>query len=194
MQKTKYKLSFEVEALFDITNEMEASLFDGSKIILSPSKGKNLGTIYYEMDKPDINMSEIEGQSKVENFFTYLLYIKDNFEDLKQVAFLKEPELLNAEDFKGQRRTISNKLKIIYQILSKLNQEEIDDTSKLLLKMLKLPQDDKAIIDRSMRWFRKASETNGEDRFIYRWISFDALLGLINIKSTPKLIIKSTPS
>jgi hypothetical protein len=39
-----------------------------------------------------------------------------------------------------------------------------------------------------MRWFRKASELDGEDQFIHRWISFEALLGLLNMtNSTPAL-------
>jgi hypothetical protein len=63
-------------------------------------------------------------------------------------------------------------------IVAGLNQIEVAGTVNLLRDIDRLDPDKRGIVDRSMRWFRRASETCGEDRFVCRWISYEALLGL----------------
>lgn len=189
MTRAKFKLDFKIEACFDIDKEIETVLPDGSKIILHKSNVENLGTILYEADRPDTSIAMNEGKHKVENFFNWLLVTKDSFENLKPIEFPQQPELLNREDFKGQRITVIKPFVIGYIAVTKLEQQEIKNTNELLAEISKLPQDEKDILARSMRWFRKASEIGGEDRFVYSWISLEALLGLLKKeKSTQELI------
>lgn len=188
MKKAKFKLNFETEAYFDIGREMEVALPNGSKIVFHKSKGRNLGTIFFEINEPDESIARNIGQEKVENFFTCLLVTKANFENLKPIIFPQKPELLNPEDFKEVPIKRYANLKMAYGITVKLEQRELDATSEFLAKLDKLPREKREIISRSLRWFRKASEANGEDRFIYRWISFEALVGLVEEGKLPVLL------
>jgi hypothetical protein len=122
----------------------------------------------------------VEGKDKVENFFTCLLYTRDRYGSLKPITFPKKPELINEEEFAGQGITDYLDLPVSAVIVSGLKQEELNDASKLLGKIFKRSSAEINTINRSMRWFRKASELDGEDQFIHRWISFEALLGLLN--------------
>jgi hypothetical protein len=186
--RAKFKLCFEVEAYFNITEEMEVILPNCTKIILPKSKVKNFGTLFYEIDKPDTRIAMVEGKDKVENFFTCLLYTRDRYGSLKPITFPKKPELINEEEFAGQGITDYLDLPASFVIVNGLKQEELNDTSELLGKIFKCSSAEIDTITRSMRWFRKASELDGEDQFLHRWISFEALLGLLNMtNSTPAL-------
>lgn len=189
MKKAKFKLDFEAETYFDIGREMEVALADGLRIVFHKSKGKNHGTIFFEIDQPDESIARNQGQRKVEDFFTYLLVTKANFENLKPISFPQKPELLNPEDFKGVPKTGYVDRRIVYGIAVNLEQQELVTTSELLAKINKLSQEKQNIISRSLRWFRKASEANGEDRFIFRWISFEALLGLLKKRRATQNLI-----
>lgn len=189
MPKAKFKLDFEVDACLDINQEMKLMLSDGSQIVFYESKRPNLGTILVEIDEPNEIIARDVGRQRVEDFFTYMLIIKDNLENLTHINFPRKPELLNPEDFKGVPKTGYADFKVGYAITVKLEQQELDATRELIAKTRKLPQDKQDIISRSLWWFRKASEVKGEERFIFRWISFDALLGLLKKrKATQNLI------
>jgi len=179
MKKAKFKLDFEAETYFDIDREMKVALPDGSRIVFKKSKGKNQGTIFFELNQPNEVIARNYGQSKVEEIFSYLLVTKDNFENWKPIYFPQKPKLLNPEIFIGLRKTGYVTLKASTVLVTKLDQQELDIVNNLLIKVDKLPENIQEIIFRSLHWFRKASETNGEDRFIYRWVSFEALWGLV---------------
>lgn len=191
MKRARFKLDFEIEAYFTINEDMKVTLFDGSQIILHESKGLNVGTIVFEIDRPDEGIARNEGQQKVNRFFNCMLITKVNLESLKPISFPGKPELLNPEDFKGVPKTGYADMRANAIIVARLELQTLDATNELLAKINKLPQEKQDIISRSLRWFRKASEVDGEDRFIYRWVSFEALLGLIEKrKQTQNLILE----
>ena len=168
MKKAKFKLNFETEAYFDI--------------------GRNLGTIFFEIDEPDESIARNIGQQKVENFFTCLFGNQSQFWEFETDNFSSKTWIAESEDFKEVPIKRYADLKIAYGIAVKLEQKELDATSEFLAKLEKLPREKREIISRSLRWFRKASEANGEDRFIYRWISFEALAGLVEEGKLPVLL------
>jgi len=180
LKKAKYKLDFEVEVGFDIGRAMEVSLQDGSKIEIYESKGLNHGTIFFETHVPDETIARNEGQQKVEQFFNCMLIAIDRLENMKAISFPQKPELLNPEDFEGVIKTGYANYSVRVDLVHRLEQTTLEPVSKLLTELYRLPQSEQDIIFRSLRWFRKASETSGEDRFIFRWVSFEALLGLLN--------------
>jgi len=189
MNNAKFRLDFEVETCFDIDNKMEILLPDGSLIVFNKSRGKNYGSLFFKIDQPSEDVAKNKGQQIVEDFLTHLLITKSNLEKIKPIKVLHNPELLNPEDFTGIPITVSKSLSMSVVIAVKLEQKELTETSDLISKIEKLSEKEKNIIRRSLRWFRKASETDGEDKFIFRWISFEALLGLLEkAKATHKLI------
>jgi hypothetical protein len=175
--KAKFKLSFRVEAGFDLDKEARFDLSDDASIIMHPTKAMNLGTILYEIDEPNITKGRTEGKRRVEQFFTSLLYTNDFLDGLASVAFPEDPQLTNPEDFE-ETKTRSSEITADDFIVAGLNQIEVAGTVNLLRDIDRLDPDKRGIVDRSMRWFRRASETCGEDRFVCRWISYEALLGL----------------
>lgn len=189
MNKAKFKLDFEAEIYFDIGTEMKVTLSDGSRIVFHKSKGINHGTIFFEIDQPDESIARNEGKQKVEQFFNCMLITKDTLENLKPINFPRKPKLLNPEDFEGVPKTGYADLKVSCVIVARLEQQTLNTTTELLAKINKLPQEKQDIISRSLRWFRKASEVDGEDKFIYRWISFEALLGFLKKKRATQNLI-----
>lgn len=189
MNKAKFKLDFQAETYFDIGREMEVTLSDGSRIIFHKSKGKNQGTILFEIDQPNEIIARNEGKRKVEQFFNCMLITKDSLENLKPINFPRKPELLNPGDFEGVPKTGYAEMKVSCVIVAGLEQQTLDTVTDLLAKINKLPEEKQDIISRSLRWFRKASEVEGEDRFIYRWISFEALLGLLKKRRATQNLI-----
>ena len=178
MKKARFRLDFEV-TYFAISNTVEVALFDGSQIAFCKSKGTNHGTLSFEIDQPNESLARREGQRKVEEFFTYLLVAKANFENIKPIGFPRKPALLNREDFKGVPIGGYKELKADAVLVARLDQQELDTTSGLIAKINEFPREKKDVVSRSLGWFRKAAETAGEDRFIFRWISFEALTGLV---------------
>jgi hypothetical protein len=176
--KAKFKLSFRVEAGFDLDKEARFDLSDDASIILHPTKAINLGTVLYEIEEPNTAKARTEGKRRVEQFLTSLLYTNDFLDGLTSVAFPEDPQLINPEDFEGQTKTGALEITADSFIAAGLNQIEVVGTVKLLNDIDRLGPDRRDIVDRSMRWFRRASETDGEDRFVFRWISYEAILGL----------------
>lgn len=189
MKKAKFKLDFEAETYFDIGREMEVTLPDGSRIVFHKSKGINRGTIFLEVDQPNEIIARNEGQRKVEQFFNCMLITKDTLESLKSVKFPQKPELLNPKDFEGVPKTRYANFQINAVLVAPLKQRTFTATTDLLAKIGKLPQEKQNIISRSLRWFRKASEVDGEDKFIFRWISFEPLLGLLKKRRATQNLI-----
>ena len=60
MKRARFKLDFEIEAYFTINEDLKVTLFDGSQIILHESKGLNVGTIVFEIDRPDEGIARNE--------------------------------------------------------------------------------------------------------------------------------------
>ena len=189
MKKAKFKLDFKAETYFDIDREMNITLPDGSQIVFHKSEGVNHGTLFFEIDQPNEIIARNEGQRKVEQFFNCMLITRDSLENLKRINFPRKPELLNPEDFEGVPKTGYASMNINVVLVAGLDQQTLEAVTNLLTKINKLPQEKQNIVSRSLRWFRKASEVDGEDRFIFRWISFEALLGLLKKRRATQNLI-----
>jgi len=186
LKKAKYELEFEAEAHLVIDKEMDVALPDGSQIVFDKSDDVNRGKIVLEIAKPDMKIARDQGRRRVEQFFNCMLIGNDRLEDMKQIMYL-QPKLLNLQDFRRARYYAELPIILIPQ--HKLEQQTLQTTSDLITKILRLPEEKKDIMSRSLRWFRKASEAEGEDRFIFRWISFEVLLGFLKKrKATQNLI------
>ena len=183
--KAKSELEFELgpPAPFNIGKEMRITFNDSSQIKFYPmekSKDSNKGAIIF--DCPDLNSAERIGRDKVNRFFNCMLITKENFEQLTAPRFfpLTSP--------KGQTFSFTIKPRLTVPV----EENELESAKKLMETIDTLSDPRKGIILRSLRWFRRGAEANSEDedRFIYRWISFDLLLALLEKKgiSTPSLI------
>lgn len=188
-KKAKFKLDFEADSYFDIDREMEVTLPDGSQIVFHKSKAVNRGTIFFEVDEPNEIIARNEGQRRVEQFFNCMLITEDRLESLKAINFPRKPELLNPKDFEGVPKTGYADLQMGSIFVAPLKQQTLPATTDLLAKIGKLTDEKQNIISRSLSWFRKASEVDGEDRFIFRWISFEALLGLLGKRRATQNLI-----
>lgn len=186
MMETKYKLKFELgpPAPFNIGKEMRITFSDGSQIKLYPQekpKDSNKGAIIFELDRPDRELAEKTGKDKVNEFFNSMLITKENFEQLAATTF---------SVLKCARGGESLSFGIKPRFIVPVEENELESAQKLIETIYTFPIPRRHIILRSLRWFRRGAEGNSEDRFIYRWISFDLLLALLEKKgiSTPKLI------
>ncbi len=185
MMEAKCELEFELgpPAPFNIGKEMRITFSDGSQIKLYPNekpKDSNKGTIIFELDRPDRELAERIGKDKVNEFFNSMLITKENFEQLVAIKF--RPLTFH----RGQIFSFTIKPRFIVPV----EENELESAQKLIETIYTFPIPRRHIILRSLRWFRRGAEGNSEDRFIYRWISFDLLLALLEKKgkSTPKLI------
>lgn len=189
MKKAKFKLDFKAKSYLDIEREMEVTLADGSLITFYKSKVLNHGMIVFERDKPDGYAAKNKCQQKVERFFNCILIMGDTLENLEPIKFSKKAELLNPKDFEGVSKKVAHDFTVNAILVARLEQQTLDATATLLAGINKLPQEKRNMVFRSLRWFRKASENDGEDRFIFRWISFEALLGLLNKRKATRNLI-----
>ena len=192
--KAKYELEFELRPLapFDIKKEIRTTFSDGSQIKLYPnekSKGLNKGAIIFEIDRPNPDFADRIGKDRINRFLDCMLITKENFEQLAAVRFLRL-KFLNPEQIPGGKvdQRIGFTINAIFT--ASLEENELESVKQLMEIIDTLPILRREIILRSLRWIRSGAEASSEDRFIYRWISFELLLALLEKKgmSTPKLI------
>ena len=189
MMEAKYELEFELgpPAPFNIGKEMRITFSDGSQIKLYPKekpKDSNKGAIIFELDRPDRELAEKTGKDKVNEFFNSMLITKENFEQLAATTFSVLKCARGSESFSF----------IIKPLLTApVGENEMESAKKLIETIYTFPIPRRDIIVRSLRWFRRGAEANSEDRFIYRWISFDLLLALLVLEKKEKHKAKGTP-
>lgn len=192
--KAKYELEFELGPLapFDIKKEIRTTFSDGSQIKLYPnekSKGLNKGAIIFEIDRPNPDFADRIGKDKVNRFLNCMLITKENFEQLAAVRFLRL-KFLNPEQIPGGKvdQRIGFTINAIFT--ASVEENELESVKQLMEIIDTLPILRREIILRSLRWIRSGAEASSEDRFIYRWISFELLLALLEKKGkyTPTLI------
>lgn len=187
MKKAKYKLDFHSPFYFDIETDMSVGLSDSSNITFHRSKGMNYCTIVFEIDSLDERNARDEGKKRVEEYLGCMLLTTDA--SVGDVTYPSKPQLLNPEDFQGMPKTGYFDVRIHTGVTSRLGQQTLDTAATLVARMRALPIEDMKTIHRTLRWLRKASTAHGEDRFIYDWISFDSMLGLLKkSKATQNLI------
>lgn len=178
LKRAKYKIEWQAEAEFRVGEEIEISqLPDRSRIVFHKSNDKKTGKIFVEVDRPDASIARDKGRQLIEQFFNCVLIASEGEIMIRSIA-LGNLELLNPEDFKGELKTSIRDITQRVAITARLEQQTLGTAAGLLTRIDGLPQEQQDIIFRSLRWFGRAPEANEEDRFILRWISFEALFGL----------------
>jgi hypothetical protein len=187
MEKPKYKLDFEVDPCFDIKEDITINMFDGSKIVLYRSKTTNKGSIFFEVDTLNQKKAEDYGKLRV-NYFLNCMLVALNIDSLVPPRFPKKLELLNLEEFKGKPITMHKDFKINGIIGAPLGEKQLMETSVFMNQMNDLDAEKQAIIHKCLFWLRKGAETRDDERFIYRWISLEALLAILQKSLTEKML------
>jgi hypothetical protein len=179
MEIPKYKLYFEMDTCYDITEEIEIQNPDNSKIFLYPSKKTNKGAVVFEKDTLDQSVAEDEGRSKVNRFIDFFI-ASSNIDSLTPPRFPQKPELLNPESFKNKTKTVYAHLAATVNIVAPnpLAKATANTLKDMMTKVSKLNAQSQRAAYRSLFWLRKAAKASGEERFVYRWISLEALCAI----------------
>lgn len=187
MEMPKYRLDFEMDTYYDIREEIEVELSKNSKVTLHPSKTTNKGSVIFEKDTLDQSHAESEGKT-IANHFIDLLIISLDPDNMVPLRFGKL-ELLNPEDFKEKTKTVYKDLSISFTVVGSIDRRKVEATKDIVKKMSRLGQEEQKSLCRSVFWLRRAAEAAGEERFVYRWISLEALCGVLpEMSSTQKMI------
>jgi len=164
-------------------------MFDHSKIVLYRSKTTNKGAIFFEKDTLDQTEAKKEARSKVDHFLNYLL-VTLNVENMMPLRFPEPPELLNSEEFKGMPRTVSVGIDVHLAAPVPFEKSQAEAVNTLMKKTTQLDSENQTAINKCLFWMRRGAETRKEERFIYRWISFEALFKILQeeYSSTQKML------
>ena len=185
MKKAKYQMEFDVKHYSKLKQDLSANLPDGSKVILRAPGG--IGEIIFEIDQLNDLMARSKGEKEIKNLFRALLVVKNlQYEEL----IIKKLLLLNSEDFPGGVRTGTDTKQASTHIVSHLEQEELNQAVELLSKIRKLSKREQDHLLKALSWFERGNQSKEEDQFIFWWISFESLLGLLNKKNTAGKLIK----
>jgi hypothetical protein len=189
MEVPRYRLDFEIDAYYDIKEDIEINMFDYSKIVLYKSKTTNKGAIFFETKSLDQAVAKEEGKSKINHFLNCLL-VSANADNMMPLRFPKAAELLNPQKFEGMTKTVSKDFTVRVSIVAPLQKTPVDTANALMERISRLDGNTQAAICKCLSWLRRAAENSRDERFIYRWISIEALFGVLQEKhsSTQKMI------
>jgi hypothetical protein len=187
MKVPRYKLDFEMDTYYDIKEGIEVKLSKDSKITLHPSKATNQGSIIFEKDTLDESQAKSEGKTKINNFIDFFI-LSSNLDWIPPLRFGKI-ELLNPEHFTGQTKIVYQNFVIRGNVVRSIDRREVKTTEDLIQRMNCLAGNEKKSLSRSVSWLRRAAEADNEEKFMYRWISLEALCGILpEISSTQKML------
>jgi hypothetical protein len=179
MEVPEYRLDFKVDAYFVIGENIEAKLLDGSRIILLKSTDTNNGSIIVQMDTLDFGAAKREGILKTTAFLNFLLVVS-NMDNIKPTKFADSPELQNAEKFQGMTMTKEKPFSGNALLVAPFQKQWAEYVNSLITKKNQLEKDKQNAIDNCLFWLRKAAESALNERFIYRWVSLEALSGVLD--------------
>ena len=182
MESPEYQLDFEVTAYFVIKDDFETKMWDGSRITFYKSEGTNKGSIIYQMATLNHGEAKEEGKKRANAFLNYLI-ITSNIDNIKPTIFAESPRLLNSDKFKGKTLTLTKTFTSDSIILANFQKQWAECANSLSSKIHGLSTMKQAAIDRCLFWLRKGAEAASVERFIYRWVSFEALSGVLDDKS-----------
>jgi hypothetical protein len=189
MERPEYQLDFEVKTYFNAKADCEATIWDGSRIVFCKSEGTNKGFIIYQMDTLNHGEAKEEGTKRVNAFLNYLM-IASNIDNIKPTVFAESPKLLNSDKFKGMTMTITKTLTANSILVANFQKQWVEYANILSSKIHKLMDNEQSAIDRCLFWLRKGAEATSNERFICRWVSLEALSGVLDeqFSSTERLV------
>jgi hypothetical protein len=85
-------------------------------------------------------------------------------------------------------KTVYKDYSISFDIVATLEEKRVIDASTFANKLNSLDSEKQTIIRKCLFWLRKGAEATDDERFIYRWISLEALLAIIQKNSTEKML------
>lgn len=175
-------MGFEVNTYFNVKDDCEAKLWDGSKIVFSKSEGANRGFLIYQMDTLNHGEAKEEGKKRIDAFLSYLM-IASNVDNIEPTLFTESPKLLNSGKIKGMTMTITRTFTANTILVANFQKQWVEDANVLSSKIHKLTNNEQSAIGRCLFWLRKGAEATPNERFIYRWISLEALSGVLERQS-----------
>jgi len=178
MEKPEYKLDFEVQAFFDIKEDIETEILDGTKIILYQNKGLNKGSVIFQTETMDFGEAKNEGMLRADAFLNFLVVLL-NIENIPSTKYAESPTLLNSEKFKGATLTIQKQITAGAAVVAVFQNKWAEEAKNMVEKAYKLTNFEQNALAYSLYWLRKGAEAKENDRFIYRWISLEALCGIL---------------
>lgn len=192
METSEYKLDFEVDAYFIIEESIETKLSDGSRIILQKStkdERTNKGSIIFRMNTLDFGTAKMEGILRITAFLNFLLVVS-NIDNMVPTKFAESPELLNEEKFKGMTMTMEKRFSAGAFLVAPFQKQWPQCVKSLVTKKNRLEKGKQNAIDNCLFWLRKAAESASDERFIYRWVSLEALSGVLyeQFDSTKRMV------
>jgi len=190
MEKPKYKLDFEIDAYYQIKEDIKVKMPDGSLFILYPSTKTNKGSIIFQTDTLNEDQARKEAESKVNEFIDFWI-VSSSIDSIGSLRFTNGLQLLNPEKFRGKTRTVSKNFTLCVDLVAVLKKDEVHATMDLISRSRKLNSQEQNAINKCLSWFRKSSEVAGEEKFIYRWISLEALCGFLSEVSSTKTMLNT---
>ena len=142
------------------------------------------------MDTLDYEKAREEGEKRANAFLNYLI-VASNIDSIKPAKFDELPKLLNAEKFKEDKKIVTKTFSSSFLVVNTLRKERVDSANLLSSTQHRLTSDKQGAIDTCLFWLRRAAEAEFTlERFVFRWVSFEALGGVLNARfnSTEKQI------
>jgi hypothetical protein len=187
-----YRIDFEIDAYFSVKQDIDVALETTQKIVIKATNSiTNKGSLFLETNKLNVSTVETEARQIIVNFIDYFMVLL-NIENIAPLR-IRRPELLNPEIFASKTKTNHIDLLSSVAITAPIDTQKINMAAKLMTKQRSLPTKDNETINRALYWLLKAAQSQGEEKFIYRWISLEALSGLVNAGS-PQAILNAVVS
>jgi hypothetical protein len=185
-----YQVDFEIDAYYSVKEDIELALGKTAKIIVKTTNQSitNKGSLFFEKDTLDLQVAETEARRIIANFIDYFMVLM-NIENMASLKFNKAI-LLNAKNFTGKTKTDYAEILSSMAVTAPIEVEKVKLAAQLTIKQWTLSKKDNETINRSLYWLQKAAQAQGEEKFIYRWISLEALSGLVSATS-PQAILNT---
>ena len=189
MMPARYRIDFECQLFLKLNHTISAELPGGSKVFLHATEnGTSKGEIEYELAAPNDKLASHEGRTQVRTFIKTLLVATDSIE-CRDLYINEPPTWLNPDDFASAQITRSVEYTVDTIFVKEFEQELLDRATGLLVKIMERPKTEQELLLRALSWYQRGCQSNAEDQFIFWWIAFDSLLGLLGKKqATPNLI------
>lgn len=212
----KLKYEFEIDIHLKDKDPIEVLINPDTKIILDISSGKKCkGSIFYTEEFSSNNIDLVEAKKVGKEYVERYFKVNDLLIDinLTQFKFSDKPEVLEIINGNNIRYSDAFSRTVGYSVTTAIvktsntrivvddRDGRVTDYKSIMenispgiyqkLEKLKNRGDAKSpILEKCIDWNYRASSTdNIEERFIYRWIAFDVLTGiLLKLKPTINLI------
>ncbi len=190
----EYKLDFEIRAFLDVKNDNETVMKDGSRFILykveDASKDyTNKGSVIFHVDTLNFGEAKKIGMAKVESFLNFLIVLL-NIENIPSTKFDPAPSLLSFEKIGKPIKIMQMQITGNASVQAIFNEKCTFQVKDKIDEASKLSKQQKNSLANCLNWLRRGADASGNDRFIYRWISLEALFGVLKLngKTTVPLI------